>query len=160
MLHLVFKAFSPGYESVCVLLLEGVVSQLRDPTYIIQMTSVQTLAQRLQRFINKHGLAINTLLQLAVEQGTPTTTNALESKNGIFKPFSLMAKFFPLPERCQSIFAGVALMENFDVKTRGPNKGTSAMQRAKINLDDFGATDFFSAVGLPEPQISLAFTTE
>jgi hypothetical protein len=160
MLTLVFKAFSPGYESTCVLLLEGVVSQLRDPAYIIQTTSVQMLTRRLQRFINKHGQAINTLLQLAVEHDTPTTTNALESKNGIFKPFSLMAKFFPLPERCQSIFAAVALMENFDVKTRGPNKDTSAMQRAKINLDDFGATDFFSAVGLSEPQISLAFTTD
>lgn len=159
MLTLVFKAFSPGYESICVLLLEGVVSQLRDPTYIIQTTSVQTLTRRLQRFITKHGQAINMLLQLAVEQGTPTTTNALESKNGIFKPFSLIAKFFPLPERCQSIFAAVALMEDFDVKTRGPNKGTSAMQRAKINLDDFGATDFFSAVGLPAPQISLACIT-
>jgi hypothetical protein len=160
MLTLVFKAFSPGYESICVLLLEGVVSQLRDSAYIIQTTSVQMLTRRLQRFINKHGQAINTLLQLAVEQGTPTTTNALESKNGIFKPFSLMAKFFPLPERCQSIFAAVALIENFDVKTRGPNKGTSAMQRARINLDDFGATDFFSAVGLPEPQISLASITD
>jgi len=159
-LALVFKAFSPGYESVCVLMLEGVVSQLRDPAYIIQTTSVQTLARRLQRFINKHGDAINTLLQLAVEQDTPTTTNALESKNGIFKPFSLIAKFFPRTERCQSFFAGVALMENFDVKTRGPNQGTSAMQRAKINLDDFGAVDFFSAVGLPEPQISLACITD
>jgi hypothetical protein len=160
MLNLVFRAFSPGYESICVLLLEGVVSQLRDPTYILQTASVQTLARRLQRFINKHGEAINALLQLAVEQGTPTTTNALESKNGLFKPFSLIAKFFPLPQRCQSIFAAVALMEDFDVKTRGPNKGTSAMQRAKINLDDFGATDFFSAVGLPEPQISLACITD
>lgn len=159
-LALVFKAFSPGYESVCVLMLEGMVSQLRDPAYIIQTTSVQTLARRLQRFINKHGDAINTLLQLAVEQDTPTTTNALESKNGIFKPFSLIAKFFPQTERCQSFFAGVALMENFDVKTRGPNQGTSAMQRAKINLDDFGAVDFFSAVGLPAPQISLARITD
>jgi len=160
LLHLVFKAFSPGYESVCVLLLEGVVSQLSDPTCIIQTASVQTLTRRLQRFLNKHGPAINTLLQLAVEQGTPTTTNALESKNGIFKPFSRIAKFFPLPERCQSFFAGVALMENFDVKMRGTNQGTSAMQRAKINLDDFGATDFFSAVGLPMPQISLAYITD
>jgi hypothetical protein len=159
-LALVFKAFSPGYESVCVLMLEGVVSQLRDPAYIIQTTSVQTLARRLQRFINKHADAINTLLQLAVEQDTPTTTNALESKNGIFKPFSLIAKYFPRTERCQSFFAGVALMENFDVKTRGPHQGTSAMRRAKINLDDFGAVDFFSAVDLPAPQISLACITD
>jgi len=33
------------------------------------------------------------------------------------------------------------------------------VQRAKINLEDFGATDFFSAVGLPKPQISLAYVT-
>jgi hypothetical protein len=160
MLALVFKAFSPGYESLCVLMLQGIISQLQDSTFVIQTASVQTLARRLQRFVHKHDQAINTLLQLAVEQGTPTTTNALESKNGIFKPFSRSAKFFPLPERCQSFFAAVALMENFDVKSRGPNQGTSAMQRANINLIDFGATDFFSSVGLPKPQISLACITD
>jgi len=160
MLILVFKAFSSGYESLCVLMLEGVLAQLRDPAFIIQTASVQQLARRLQRFINKHGDAINTLLELSVEQNTPTTTNALESKNSIFKPFSRIAKFFPSPQRCQSLFAGVALMEDFDVKTRGPNQGTNAMQRAKINLDDFGAVDFFSTVGLPKPQISLACVTD
>lgn len=160
LLTLVFTAFSPGYESVCVLMLEGVAARLQDPAYIIQTASVQTLARRLQRFIKKHGDAINLLLQLAVEKGTPTTTNSLESKNGILKPFSRIAKFFPVPKCCQLLFAGVALMENFDVKTRGPNQGTSAMQRAGINLDDLGATDFFSAVGLPEPQISLVWITD
>jgi hypothetical protein len=160
LLTLVFTAFSPGYESVCVLMLEGVAAQLQDPAYIIQTASVQTLARRLQRFLNKHGDAINLLLQLAVEEGTPTTTNSLESKNSILKPFSRIAKFFPVPKYCQSFFAGVSLMENFDVKTRGSNQGTNAMQRAGINLDDFGATDFFSAVGLPEPQISLPWITD
>jgi CRISPR/Cas system CSM-associated protein Csm2 small subunit len=159
MLTLVFKAFSPGYESVCVLMLEGVISQLEDPTIIIQTASVQRLARRLRRFVKKHAHTINLLLQLSVEQGTPTTTNGLESKNSIFKPFSFIAKFFSQPDKCQSFFAGIALMENFDVKTRGPNKGTSAMQRAGINLEDFGATDFFSAVGLPKPRISLAYIT-
>jgi len=158
-LYMVFKAFSPGYESVCVLTLEGVVSQLQDPSCIIQTTSVQKLVLRLERFIKKHGDAINKLLELHVEKDTPTTTNALESKNGIFKPFSRLSKFFSNPERCQSFFAGIALYENFDIKTRGGNKGTSAMQRAKINLDDFGATDFFSTVGLPKPQISLSEIT-
>jgi hypothetical protein len=160
LLALVLKAFSPGYQSVCLLILEGAISQLQDPTRIIQTTSVQMLARRLQRFLNKHADALNSLLQLSIEQGTPTTTNSLESKNGILKPFSLIAKFFPKPITCQSFFAGVALMENFDIKTRGPNKGTSAMQRAKIDLQDFGATDFFSAVGLLKPQISLAFITD
>ena len=160
LLALVFKAFSPGYESICVLLLEGVIAQLQDPEVIIQTASVQTLARRLQRFVNKHGPSINLLLELSVEHGTPTTTNALESKNSILKSFSRIAKFFPVPARCTSFFAGVALRENFDVKTRGPNRGTSAMQRAQINLQDFGATDSFSAVGLPKPQISLAYVTD
>ena len=160
MLTLVFKAFSPGYESVCVLMLEGVVSQLQNTAVITHIASVQRLARRLRRFLKKHGHTINLLLQLSVEQGMPTTTNALESKNSIFKPFSLIAKFFSQPDKCQAFFAGVALMENFDVKTRGPNKGTSAMRRAGINLEDFGATDFFSAVGLPKPRISLAYVTE
>jgi hypothetical protein len=160
MLALVFKAFLPGYESVCLLMLEGVIAQLQDPAYIIQIASVQTLARRLQRFLNKHGDTLNLLLKLSVEQGTPTTSNALESKNSIFKPFSLIAKFFAKPVVCEWFFAGVALMENFDVKTRGPNKGTCAMQRAEINLEDLGATDFFSAVGLPKPQISPAYVTD
>jgi hypothetical protein len=160
LLSLAFKAFSPGYESVAVLVLAGVVSQLQDPAVILQTTSVQTLARRLQRFINKHGDTLNRLLQLSVEQGTPTTTNALESKNSLFKPFSRIAKFFANPHHCETFFAGVALMENFDIKTRGLHQGTSAMQRAGINLEDLGATDFFSAVGLPKPQISLAFITD
>jgi hypothetical protein len=155
LLDLVFKAFSPGYESVCVLILTGLISQLQDPTLVIQTDSVQTLSRRLQRFVNKHGDALNLLLQLSLQQGTPTTTNSLESKNSILKPFSRMAKFFPEPATCTPFFCGVALMENFDVKTRGLNKGTHAMQRAQINLDDFGAADFFSAVGLPKPQISF-----
>jgi hypothetical protein len=50
-------------------------------------------------------------------------------------------------------------MENFDVKSRGLHQGTSAIQRTAINLDDLGATDFFSAVGLDKPQISPAAFT-
>lgn len=158
-LTLALKAFAPGYESVCVLILEGLVSQLRDPDLVLQTASVQRLATRLTRFTNKHRAAINTLLELAVTEGTPKTTNALESKNGIFKPFSRLAKSFLLTTG-QAFFAGVALMENFDVKERGIHQGTSAIQRAGINLDDLGATDFFSAVGLDRPQISLAVLTK
>lgn len=157
-LAVALRAFAPGYESVCVLMLEGVVSQLRDPVLILQTASVRRLAKRLDRFVKKHGPAINTLLELAVTEGTPKTTNALESKNGIFKPFSRLAKSFLLATG-QAFFAGVALMENFDVKCRGIHQGTSAIQRAGINLDDLGAADFFSAVGLDRPQISLAVLT-
>ena len=159
LLAVALKAFAPGYESVCVLMLEGVVSQLRDPDLVLQTASVQRLATRLARFVKKHAPAINTLLELAVTQGTPKTTNALESKNGLFKPFSRLAKSFLLTTG-QAFFAGVALMENFDVKERGLHQGTSAIQRAGVNLDDLGAADFFSAVGLVRPQISLALLTE
>ncbi len=158
-LTLALKAFAPGYESVCVLMLEGVVSQLRNPNRVLQTASVQRLTTRLTRFINKHSPAINTLLELAVTEGTPKTTNALESKNGIFKPFSRLAKSFLLATG-QTFFAGVALMEDFDVKERGIHHGTNAIQRAGINLDDLGATDFFSAVGLDRPQISLTALTK
>lgn len=158
-LAVALRAFAPGYESVCVLMLVGVVSQLRDSALVLQTASVQRLTTRLERFIKKHGPAINTLLELAVTEDTPKTTNSLESKNGIFKPFSRLAKSFRLATG-QAFFAGVALMENFDVKSRGIHQGTSALQRAGINLDDLGAADFFSAVGLEKPQISLAILTE
>jgi hypothetical protein len=148
-----FKAFAPGYESVCVLMLEGVVSQLRDPDVILQTESVRRLARRMERFAKKHGPTLNTLMEMAVKEGTPKTTNSLESKNALFKPFSRIAKSFRLAT-AEYFFAGVALMENFDVKSRGIHQATSAIQRAAINLDDLGATDFFSAVGLDKPQIS------
>jgi hypothetical protein len=152
------KAFAPGYEAVCVLMLEGVVSQLRDPKLILQTESVQRLARRMERFVKKHGPAINTVVEMAVKAGTPKTTHSLESKNALCKPFSRIAKSFRLATAWK-FFAGVALMENFDVKSRGLHQGTSAIQRAEINLDDLGATDFFSAVGLEKPQISLAAFT-
>lgn len=158
-LRTALKAFSPEYESVCVLILEGCVSQLRDSDMILQTASVQRLAKRLQRFIKKHGSTINSLLYLAVTEDTPKTTNALESINARLKPFSRVAKSFRMTTG-QNFFAGVALMENFDIKTRGGNQGTSAIQRAEINLDELGATDFFSSVGLEKPQITPSSFTD
>ncbi|MCP4541535.1 MAG: hypothetical protein GY832_30765 [Chloroflexi bacterium] len=72
MLDTVLKVFSPGHESVRVLMLESVISLFEDPTVIIQTTSVQRLVRRLQRFVKKHGHAIDLLLGLSVEQGTLT----------------------------------------------------------------------------------------
>jgi hypothetical protein len=154
-----FKAFAPGYESICVLMLAGVISQLGEPALILQTESVQHLARRMERFVKKHGTAIITLVEMAVKTGTPKTTNSLESKNALFKPFSRIAKSFHLAT-AQNFFAGVVLMENFDIKSRGLHQGTSAIQRAEVNLDDLGASDFFSAVGLDLPQISHRIFTE
>ena len=80
--------------------------------------------------------------------------------NARFKPFTLIATKSFRPITAQHFFAGVALVENFDIKTRVRNRGTSAIQRAGINLNDLGAVDFFSAVGLEKPQISLSFLIE
>ena len=140
-------------------MLTGVISQLCYPTLILQTESVQHLARRMERFIKKHGPAINTLVEMAVKTGTPKTTNSLESKNALLKPFSKIAESFHLPT-AQNFFAGVVLMENFDVKSRGLHQGTSAIQRGQVNLDDLGASDFFSAVGLEKPQISPRIFTE
>lgn len=159
LLNRVLKAFQPGYESVCTLLLRGIVEELIHLP-IGHRASVQTLVRRRQRFLNNHEPTINTLLEQAVTEHTPKTTNALESKNSLFKPFSRIAKYFPRWPSCQAFFAGVALMENFDVKTRGRHTGTSAIQRAEIDLGEVGATDFFEAVGLPAPQISLEIITD
>jgi hypothetical protein len=159
LLNCALKTFQPGYESVCTLLLRGVLNELPHLP-LGQSASVQTLARRLKRFLKKHEAAINTLLEQAVTEHTPKTTNALESKNSLFKPFSRIAKYFPCWQSCQAFFAGVTLMENFDVKTRGRHAGTSAMQRAEVDLAAFGATDFFEAVGLPAPQISLDRITD
>lgn len=160
LLNQVFYAFSSGQESLCTLILEGVIAMLQDPDVVTQTATVKQLTQRFQRFMRKHGDSIDDLLQLAVEQGAPKTTNLLESKNSIFKPFSRIAKFFPLPLACQAFFSAIALMENFDVKSRGVNRGTSAIQRAQIDLEALGGADFFSLVGLSPPQISLSFLTE
>ena len=160
LLDRVFDAFRVGNESVCVLRLLGLIGELKDKRQVIQTSSVKKLANRLERFLKKHGDAINLLLERAENESAPKTTNALESKNSIFKPVSRIAKFFPSFLNCQLIFAGVALMENFDVKERGVNKGTSAMQRAGINFDELGGKDFFEVVGLQVPQISIPGITD
>ena len=160
LLYMIFRAFSPGYESVCTLTLQGIVPMLHDPDIVIQTPSVIRLAKQLQRFLNKHADSIDLLLHLSLHHHAPKTTNSLESKNSLFKPFSRIAKFFPLPSSCHSFFSAISLMENFDVKSRGLHRGTSAIQRSQINLDDLGSSDFFSSVGLPPPQLSLPFFTD
>lgn len=147
-LLLFFKAFAPGYESVAFIYIEGALARLEDPSYVIQNESVKVLHRKLTRFFNKHGETLAFQLEQKALNDLVSTSNALESKHSIFKPFIRNAKSFQRPDTCENFMNGVALMENFDVKTRGKNAGTSAIQRAGINLKDLGATDFFEAVGL------------
>ena len=145
-LQLFLKALSPGYESVASIYVEGALALLQDEKVVIQNESVQRLYRKLRRFFNKHGHTL--YFQLEHRQELEVTTNALESKNSIFKPFSLIAKLFQTAQSCENFFSGVALWENFEVKSRGKHRGTSAIQRAGIDLNELGGKDFFEVVGL------------
>ena len=83
----------------------------------------------------------------AIDQGEriPTTTNAIESKNSLFKPAIKIIKSFRCIKKAEHLFCGIALFQNYRIDTRGKNKGTSAVQRAEIQNQ---AKDFFEAVGL------------
>jgi hypothetical protein len=102
----------------------------------------------LTKFFVKHGATLEFQFEQKALVGLVCTSNLLESKNSIFKLFGRIAQSFQRSETCEWFWNGVALMENFDVKQRGPHAGTSAMERAGINLDDLGAQSFFEAVGL------------
>lgn len=145
---LFLKAFQPGYESVALLYIEGALARLQDPQTVIQTESVCSLHKQLTKFFAKHGSTLEFQFEQKALAGLVSTSNLLESKNSIFKPFARIAQSFQRSETCEWFWSGVALMENFDVKQRGIHAGTSAMERAEINLDDLGAHSFFEAVGL------------
>jgi len=141
---LFFKAFTKGYEPVAHLYIEGALSELEQ--FPFQNESIKELTRTLKKFFKKY---LDTLcFQFEHKDEIITTSNILESKNSILKPFSNQAKSYQNAETCEKVLNAIALMENFDVKERGKNKGTSAMQRAEINLEDLGSKDFFSAVGI------------
>ena len=142
------QAFRVGYEAVAFIYIDAALAMLQDPTCIIQTESVRTLHRQLSKFFAKYGQTLLFQFEQQATAGLVCTTNALESKNSIFKPFARIAQAFQRGESCEAFLSGVALMEDFDVKTRGKHRGTSAMQRAEINLDDLGAHSFFEAVGL------------
>ena len=87
-------------------------------------------------------------LQMELTSSVPTTSNSIESKNSILKISSRRIKAFYSKTSLLRFFSAVALWENFDVKERGLYKGTSAIERAGIDLHNFGAANFFEAVKL------------
>jgi len=145
---LFIKAFQSGYESVAFLYIEGALARLQDPCIVIQTESVCALHKQLTKFFAKHGATLEFQFEQKALVGLVCTSNLLESKNSIFKMFARIAQSFQRSETCEYFWSGVALMENFDVKQRGLHLGTSAMERAEVNLDDLGAHSFFEAVGL------------
>ena len=139
--YLFFKAFTPGYEAVAHLYILGALSELE--RFPIKNQSIETLHKKLNKFFNKY---LDTLIyQLEHRDEIISTSNALESKNSIIKAFTKMAKSYQKAETCEKTINGIALMENFDIKTRGVNKSSSAFTRSNIQL---GANDFFDCVGI------------
>lgn len=139
------KGFKKDYCSVGAIYIEGSLEELRDLSE--KFPSIKPLYKKIKKFVKKYIKTWNDLMELHFKENIPLTSNLIESKNSIFKSFSKKAKSYS--SQClDKFFCAVALYENFSVKTRGINKGTNAMGRAGIDLEQFGANNFFEAVGI------------
>jgi transposase-like protein len=139
-----FKGFKKQYSSIGYLYILGSLENLAQ--LLIQFPSLEPLYKSIKKFIDKY---LQTwCLQMELSSHIPTTSNSIESKNSILKIFSKRIKAFYSKKSLVRFFSAVALWENFDVKDRGPYVGTSPIQRAGIDLNDFGASNFFEAVDL------------
>ena len=141
------KGFKSSKCGVGTIYLEGGLEDLMKLS--IQFKSLKPLCKKVSRFVRKYIDTWTTSMELYSKGEAPLTSNIVESKNAIFKAFSKKAKSYSL-NNIDKFFNVVALMENFDIKTRGVNKGTNAMMRAGIDLDEFGANNFFEAIGLAD----------
>lgn len=144
-MYKLFKGFKANKCAVGTIYIEGSLEELKELCGIFP--SLMPLYKKISKFINKYIDKWNVSMELYANNNIPLTSNIVESKNGIFKAFSKKAKSYSY-QNIEDFFNAVALMENFDIKTRGRNKGTNAMMRAGIDLNEFGATNFFDAVGL------------
>jgi transposase-like protein len=151
-LNQIRAAFDPLAPTRGVDAMFGIVTQLEQDAYIGGIAAVQELVRKLRRFFTTHRQAITFLIEFAHSLGLPETTNSLESKNSLFKMFSHTAKYFGNPRRTEQLFSAVAVFENFDCKTRGPNAGSSAISRAGVVCPEENA---FDVLGVEIPQITL-----
>ena len=140
------KGFKSRYSAVGTIYLEGSLEELKELS--IKFPSLGDFHKKTKKIINKYTYVWAVQIEVSVKQGLPTTSNILESMNSVFKAFIKKAKCYGSPESLDCFFSTVALLQNFDIKTRGKNVGTSAITRAGIDLDEFGAKDFFEAVNL------------
>ena len=143
----ILKGFKKGNVAVGTLYLEGGLEDLYRLSQ--KYPSLKPLYVKLCKFINKYLECWNLQMELYNECSIPLTSNIIESLNSIFKAFSKKAKSYCI-DNMENFFNTVALFNNFDIKQRGKNKGTSAMMRAGIDLEEFGGGNFYEAVGLYE----------
>lgn len=148
-----FKGFKKEYRPVGYLYILGALSELE--RLIEQFPSLEPLYKDVNKFVHKYIDTWEYQMELTrLSPTVPTTSNSIESKNSTLRVFSRRIKAFCSTTSLLRFFSAVVLWENFDVKTRGPHKGTSAIQRAGIDIYDFGAANFFEACGLektPQP---------
>ena len=150
-----FKGFKKEYRAVGHLYILGALSDLERLTQ--QFPSLLPLYDASNKFVSKYLDTWGYQMELAhLVPTVPTTSNSVESKNSILRIFSRRIKAFYSKASLTHFFSAVALWENFDVKERGHHKGTSAIQRAGIDLSDFGATNFFEAVNLEKVEEQYA----
>lgn len=145
-LYKMLKGFKAKNCAVGTLYIEGGLTELKE--FTAKFRSLKPLYNKLNKFIKKYIKTWNIHMELYSKGKTPLTSNIIESKNSIFKAFSKKSKSYS-SKHLENFFCGVALYENFDIKTRGVNKGTNAIMRAGIDLNEFGANNFYDAVGIP-----------
>lgn len=140
------KGFKRNYASVGTIYIEGSLCELKDLSE--QLPSLAGFYKKIEKFVKKYIDTWAIQMETSKKEGIPTSSNIVESKNSIFKSFIKKAKCFSNTENMEGFFAAVALFQNFDIKTRGMNKGTSAITRAGIDLNELNAKDFFEAIDL------------
>jgi len=147
-LRKLFRGFRKENAPVGTIQIEGALNDLKE--LADSFPSLQHFYKKTAKFIRKYIDIWALQMELGFRKGLPTTSNGVESKNSLFKVFMKKAKCFENNTTMEEIFWAVALMENFSIKTRGKNKGSSACMRAGVDFDEFGGKDFFEAVNITE----------
>ena len=140
-----YKGFSCNKVSVGTIYLEGFLHELE--ALANKYSSILPLYDKTKKFFKKYLETWNQQMKSYAADSIPLTSNIIESKNSIFKSFSKKSKSFK-QKNLKSYYCAIALYENFDIKTRGKNADTSAVIRAGVDFEKFGAQDFFEAVGI------------
>jgi hypothetical protein len=149
--HIIYrmiKGFDIRNAEVGIYYLKRGLKELKEFTK--KFPSLKGYYEKTKKFVDKYLDIWALQMEKSVTEGIPNTSNSIESKNSIFKKFAKILKCLKDNDRLEEFYSAVALMENYDVKDRGINKGTSAFMRAGVNLEEYGAHDFFEAVGLEE----------
>lgn len=148
LLYRLSKGFKAEYAPVGTIYLEGVLEELRELALVFP--SLEGFYEKTAKFIHKYLATWGVQMELYSEKGLPLTSNSIESKNSLFRVFSNISKCFENGTRMEEFFSAVALMENYNIRPRGKNKGSSALLRAGVVLEELGGTDFFTAIDLEE----------